>query len=141
MALLFALFIGVTPVFAQESDCSDFRTGSFYIRPTDELPISYRIVRTTTEQIETILGSPKGVVKEKNRKPQYGIIEWEGACSYRIKFDDAKTELSETQLLINANNGVLIELLTREKDCFKFRSTFLNGEETISFIGTQCKEK
>jgi hypothetical protein len=126
---------------AQEEDCRDFRTGSFYIPPSDDLPISYRVVRTTTEQIETIIGSPKGVVKESNQLPQYGVLQWLDDCSYRIWFDATKGILSETQLMINDNNGVLIELLSREKDCFTFKSTFVKDDQNISFLGKQCKEK
>ncbi|MEP2935331.1 MAG: hypothetical protein ABJM06_06410 [Gilvibacter sp.] len=129
-----------TSTYGQETDCRDFRTGSFYIPPSDDLPISYRVVRTTTEQIETIIGSPKGVVKENNQKPQYGLLQWIDDCSYRIWFDASRGTLSDTQILINDNNGVLIELLDREADCFSFKSTFIKGDQTISFIGRQCKE-
>lgn len=140
------MFVGIfliSTVQAQETalDCSDFRTGSFYIPPSDDLPISYRVVRTTTSQVETIIGSPKGVVKENNQKPQYAVLTWVDPCSYRISYDASKADLSETQILINDNNGVLIELLSREEDCFNFKSTFVNGDQVISFIGKQCKEK
>jgi len=141
IALVFACIFMSKTIQAQEADCHDFRTGSFYIPPSDELPISYRVIRTTTEQIETIIGSPKGLVKEINQKPQYGILQWIDACSYLISFDASKGTLSETQLMINENNGVLIELLHREEDCFTFKSTFVKGDQNISFLGKQCKEK
>lgn len=132
--------ISTATSFGQAEFCNSFKEGVFYIPPTEQLPISYRVERTAGEQTETVLSAPKGLLKAEEMVPQYGVLRWIDDCSYRIWFDESKGNLSEVQQMINRNNGVLIEFLSAEGDCITFRSTLAKEDEIISFLGQQCKE-
>ena len=129
-----------TVAWSQTEFCNDFKEGVFYIPPTEQLPISYRVVRTATTQIETVMGAPKGVLSEQDEAPKHVIIRWIDNCSYRIWFDESKGELTEAQEIINRNNGALIEFLSVEDNCVRFRSTLAKEDQIISFLGQQCKD-
>ncbi len=126
--------------YGQTDFCDSYKEGVFYIPPTEKLPISYRIIRSATTQIETVLGAPKGLLTQEDEVPQYGILQWIDNCSYRLWFDESKAPLSEIQTMINSNNGVLIEFLSESNNCITFRSTLAKEDEIISFLGQQCKE-
>lgn len=125
---------------AQSNDCSDFKTGSFYIPPTESLPVSYKVVRTNDAQTETVQGSPKGLLPENAEAPQFGVLKWIDNCSYRLWYDETKGNLSEVQQMINRNNGVLIEFLSVEGNCVNYRGTLEKPDEIVTFLGQQCKE-
>lgn len=126
--------------FGQDGFCADFRTGSFYIPPTESLPISYKVVRTGESQVETVQKAPKGLLSSTAEAPQYGILKWIDDCSYRIWFDSSKGPLTQVQEMINRNNGVLIEFLNVEGNCVNFRSTLEKQDEIVTFLGQQCKD-
>ena len=134
------LLFTVSTNLAQDGFCADFRTGNFYIPPTESLPISYSVVRTNDAQVETVQKAAKGLLSEQAEAPQYGVLKWIDDCSYRIWFDDNKGPLSEVQQMINRNNGVLIEFLSVEGNCVNFRSTLEKQDEIVTFLGQQCKE-
>lgn len=133
------IFMG-SMAMAQQGFCEDFKTGDFYIPPTESLPVSYRVNRTGESQVETVQTSPKGLLDEEAVTPQHGILKWIDDCSYRIWFDETKGPLSEVQQMINRNNGVLIEFLSVDGNCVNFRSTLEKQDEIVTFLGQQCKD-
>tara|TARA_R110002050_G_scaffold299550_1_gene465518 strand:+ start:64 stop:438 length:375 start_codon:yes stop_codon:yes gene_type:complete len=106
--LLIFLFIVLTTN-AQELTCTDFKTGQFYIPETEEMA-KYTVVSNdsisefTPERDSTI--KKYIVVREKNTQiewkngigngsPEFEIIEWIDDCTYRLTYDDSKSELDD----------------------------------------------
>lgn len=137
LGLMFLIFGSMQ---AQDAFCADFKEGSFYIPPTDELPVSYKITRQGESLVETVASAPKGLLSEEAVKPKYGVIKWIDECSYRIWFDESKGPLDEVQQMINRNNGVLIEFLSMDGNCVNYRGTLEKPDEIVTFLGQQCKD-
>ena len=93
----------------QKLTCSDFKTGKFYIPATEDLK-KYTITskdsinELSTQRNEEI--KKYVVIRKKNTQtewkdginngtPEYEKIEWINDCSYRLKYDGSKTELTQ----------------------------------------------
>ena len=133
------VIFGLSTTQAQDSFCNDFKTGSFYIPPTDNLPVSYKVERVGETQTESVQSSPKGLLTDETVATQYGVLKWIDDCSYRIWYDETKGQLTEVQQMINRNNGVLIEFLSVEGNCVNYRGTLEKPDEIVTFLGQQCK--
>lgn len=125
---------------AQDEFCAAFKEGSFYIPPTDKLPVSYKVERNGETQIETVKSSPKGLLTEETEDTQYAVVKWLDNCSYRLWYDESRGPLSAVQQMINRNNGILVELLSVDGNCVNFRSTLVKPEEIVTILGQQCKD-
>ncbi|WP_034917035.1 hypothetical protein [Gillisia sp. CAL575] len=125
--------------YSQELKCIDFKNGTFLSPATDQIPYSYTIIRNGNKQTE-IINDPNNTLPDDIKKITYGIIEWVDECTYRLKFDETKMELSEFQKFMNDNNGTLNELLKIEDNCFYYKSTLLVNGEEIRLDGKFCAE-
>ena len=124
---------------AQELTCLDFKNGNFYVPADQETLLTYKLIRNGNQQTE-IIEDPENTLGKDSNKTAYEIIEWIDDCTYRLKYDESKMELSEYQKFLNHNNGVLNELVKIEGKCFYFKSTLnVNGEIQV-MNGKICKE-
>ncbi len=114
---------------AQEVTCVDFKNGEFYVPADEETPFSYKIIRSGNKQIE-VLQDPENKIGDDFNKKAFEIIEWIDDCTYRLKYDESKMNLTKNQQFINDNNGILTELIKIEGTCFYYKSTLkVKGEE------------
>lgn len=137
--LLFSvLLIGLTTS-AQELTCSDFKNGNFFVPADNQTILAYKIIRNGNQQTE-IVEDPENILGTDFNKTAYEIIEWIDDCTYRLKYDESKMELSEYEKFLNDNNGVLNEMVKIEGKCFYFKSTLNVNGKTQSMTGKICKE-
>jgi len=126
--ILLAFFFSNTCIYAQDLQYSDFKNRNFYVEEDEFLPLGYKIIREGNSQVE-IVQDPENKLGSDFTKTSYEIIEWIDNCTYRLKYDKTKMQLSEYQQFLNDNNGVLTELLKIEGKCFFVKSTLnVNGE-------------
>ena len=132
------LLIGIK-INAQELTCEDFKNGTFYVPADKETLLTYKIIRNENKQIE-IVEDPENTLGADFNKKSYEIIEWIDDCTYRVRYDETKMELSEYQKFVNDNNGILTEMVKIEGKCFFFKATLnVNGEIQV-MNGKICKE-
>ena len=126
-------------IYGQELDCSNFRDGVFYAEISKPITLKWRVIRNGNQQVEEVVELPeevKGI--DYPTHPRYEIIEWIDGCTYRLKYDETKFELSETEKIINKNGGVLTRIVRIEGKCHYYISTLsINGEES-SMEGKLC---
>jgi hypothetical protein len=125
--------------YGQEMTCADFKNGTFTVPANEIMPLSYTIIREGNMQTE-IVHDPNNTLGDDFSKNSYEIIEWIDDCTYRVKYDETKMELSEFQQFMNDNNGILTELLKIEGKCFYFKSTLVVEGETQRLDGKFCAE-
>jgi len=107
----------------QNLTCKDFMTGDFYVPIEDDIERSFKITRNGNSQIE--ITEDDGV-----EQISYAIIDWINECTYRLKYDESKMEFDDRHKFINSNNGVLVEKIEINGNCFLYKSTMIiNGEE------------
>lgn len=127
--------------FSQNLKCSDFKNGTFIVSISEPIQINWKIVREGNNQTELVTKLPQELIDSGYpTDPQYGIINWIDDCNYRLTYDDSKSELSESQKMINDLGGVLTELIRIEENCFYYKSTlkYKDGEQILN--GILCKE-
>ena len=128
-------------VYGQELDCGNFRDGVFYAEISKPIAMKWKVTRNGNQQIEEVVELPeeaKGLGFPTH--PRYEIIEWIDGCTYRLKYDETKFELSATEKAINENGGALNRIVKIEGDCHYYVSTItINGKET-SMEGKLCSE-
>ncbi len=119
---------------AEDLTCKDFVEGTFYIeKPTSKADI-YIIVRKGNSQVEY-----RDKIADENGL--WSKIEWINECSYRLVFDEEKSELTESQKLMNDNNGLVIEMISFNGKCVDYKATLTkNDGEVISRNSTMCAE-
>jgi len=138
--LITLTLIGINS-FGQESNCSDFKNGTFYVSISEPIQINWKIVREGNAQTEIVTELPKELIDSGYPTGhQYGIINWIDDCTYRLTYDESKSELSESQKLINSLGGVLTELIKIKENCFYYKSTLIyeGGEQILN--EKLCKE-
>jgi hypothetical protein len=105
--------------------CLDFKTGTFYI---EFLGHTVKVIREADSQTEFFPDS-KEFENSGLREKTYEKIEWIDECSYRIKYDETKMELTDSEKALNSENGILIEMKSVEDKCMAYDSTgTLNGK-------------
>ena len=127
--------------FSQELSCKDFKEGTFFSKMTDPVNVEYKIVRLANTQTEFPGELPdelKGT--DFSMAPQYAIIEWVDDCTYILKYDESKTELTEIQKMVNKLGGFINEMVKIEDGCFYYKSTLKFEEGEKSLEGKFCKE-
>ncbi|WP_340067102.1 hypothetical protein [Ascidiimonas aurantiaca] len=138
--LLFFLLLSLSSsIYGQELDCSNFRDGVFYAEISKPVIMKWKVTRKRYQQVEEVVELPE-VAKEINFSTNslHEIIEWIDDCTYRLKYDETKMELSDTQKIINENGGVLTRIVRIEGKCHYYVSTLsINGEES-SMEGKLC---
>lgn len=123
-------FIGVIS-YSQNLTCKDFKEGKFYIPNKENDSIKFNIIREGNTQIEINLSGKK----------TYTLIEWTDECTYKIKMDESKTELDESQQFVNDNGGLLVEKLKIEGKCLYYKSSLSIGGEEMRVDGKICKKE
>ena len=115
----------------QDLKCGDFKHGVYYAEVLEPIPIKWKITRNGNQQIEEVIELPEEAKKAGYpTNPQYEIIEWIDDCSYRLKYDETKFELSQSQKMINDNGGTLTRIVKVEGNCHYYISTLtINGQE------------
>ena len=132
------IFIGLNSC-AQELTCSDFKNGNFYVPADKEILLTYRLIRNGNQQTE-IVEDPENTLGNDYTKTAYEIIEWINDCTYRLKYDESKMQLTKYQKFLNDNNGILTELIKIKGKCFYYKATLsVNGDDQI-MNGKICKE-
>ncbi len=125
----------------QELDCSDLKTGVFFAEINEPIKVKWKITRTENKQIEEIIEIPDEI-KEMGypMDPQYELIEWKNNCTYLLKYDETKSELTESQKVINDNGGALTTITSIDRNCYYYSSTItINGQEQ-KLEGKVCTE-
>ena len=145
--------------FSQNLNCDDFKTGEFYIPSENENESKYIVTKTDSinsyseefiEKHESI--SKYVLLREKTTQiewdngidigdPLYEKIEWLTDCSYRLTYDETKSELSEDQILTNKYNGIVVENISITGNCMKYKATMTleDGYEIVQ-NGKICKD-
>lgn len=136
--LLTLILIGLNSC-AQELNCADFKNGKFYVPADKETLLTYKLTRNGNQQTEIII-DPENTLGTDYNKTAYEIIEWIDDCTYRLKYDETKMELSEYQKYLNDNNGILTELVKIEGKCFYYKATLNANGEIQVMNGKICKE-
>ncbi|RTE52305.1 hypothetical protein EHW67_19185 [Arenibacter aquaticus] len=116
----------------QELDCTAFANGTFLVHTKGPSPVTWRLVREGNSQTgykEEIPGTEQGSTAPKI---EYSKLEWINNCTFRITYDESKSELTPVQKFINEINGILIEVTKIEGNCFYYKSLMIvNGREVI----------
>jgi hypothetical protein len=137
--LLLTLILTGINSYAQELTCEDFKNGSFYVPADKETLLTYILIRNGNQQTE-IVEDPKNTLGNDYNKTAYELIEWIDDCTYRLKYDETKMELTEYQKFLNDNNGILTELVKIEGKCFYYKATLNANGETQIMNGKICKK-
>lgn len=154
LIILILVLIGINS-YSQKLTCSDFKTGTFYIPTTEELERfsitskdsinEYSIIREEKIERYLVIRKEKTQTEWKeginNGIPGYETIEWIDDCTYRLKYDSEKTELSPEKKWINDNNGIVISKIRIFGNCMEYEATMTtNDGRKITQKGTLCKE-
>lgn len=125
----------------QELDCSDLRNGIFFAEVNEPFKAKWKITRTENQQIEEIIEIPKEV-KEMGypTDPHYELIEWIDNCSYILKYDESKSDLTDSQKVINDNGGVLTTITEIDGNCYYYTSTLIINGTQQKMDGKICTE-
>ena len=153
---IITLLIGFT-TFAQDLTCNDFKKGIFYIplKSTIDTLFVANPKGDITEKIQVPIekGLKKYVVdrwsntqiewenKLNTGVPIYEKIKWIGKCKYILSKDESKTKLTEDDLFVIENGGLIVEKIEIKGKCMKYKSTLklkVGGE--MYLIGEICKE-
>ncbi|MCK0148147.1 hypothetical protein MWU78_21045 [Arenibacter sp. F26102] len=117
---------------AQELDCTDFANGTFLVHTRGAAPVTWRLVREGNYQTgykEKISGDEQGTT---DPKIEFSKIEWINDCTFRLTYDESKSELTAVQKYINQINGILMEVIKIEGNSFTYKSTMtVNGKEVV----------
>ena len=124
----------LTNSYSQSLTCNDFKEGKFIVPSNKIIPKEHYIIREGNNQTEYVEESGQELLI-------YGAIEWIDNCSYIIKFDGSKMELTDDLKFINENGGIVTSLLNIEGRCFFYKSVLVIEEkEVYRFDGQFCKE-
>lgn len=131
--LLIIILIGLNSC-AQDLTCSDFKNGTFIIPNKSGELLNHKLVRNENSQMEFYNSI-------ENKKINYGTIEWINDCSYRLKFDETKMDLTDDLKYINKNGGIITEMIKIEGKCFYYKSVLIvDGKVAKRIDGSFCKE-
>ncbi len=130
--ILFVLALSGILASAQELDCTDFANGTFLVHTSGATPVTWRLVREGNFQTEYKEEIPGNEQRTTDSKMEYSKIEWINDCTFRLTYDDSKSELTVVQKYINQINGILMEVIKIEGNCFTYKSTMtVNGKEVV----------
>jgi len=139
--ILLSLLLITFYSFSQELSCNDFKEGTFVAKMTEPVKVEWKIVREANSQTEFPGELPEELKgTDFPMDPRYAIIEWVDDCTYILKYDGTKTELTEMQETVNKLGGFINEMVKIEDGCFYYKSTlkFEGGEQSLE--GKFCKE-
>ena len=154
LIILISVLIGIKS-YSQKLSCSDFKSGTFYIPTSEELDkfsisskdsiIEYSIIRKEKINRYLVIRKEKTQTEWKegvnNGIPEYETIEWLSDCTYRLKYDSKKTELSSEKKWVNDNNGIVVSKIRIFGKCMEYEATMTtNDGRKITQKGTLCKE-
>lgn len=129
MNYFFRISIIVFTLFAsscnKKTSCTDFKSGTFLISKDTSFVKAQKIIRKNNLDIQI---SPKG-------DSIFAKLEWLNDCSYKLKFDKSKMHLSNFQININTNNGILVEYGQPENGIMPFISVIKGKTKTETFNG------
>lgn len=126
---------------AQNLRCKDFKKGTFIVQITSPYEMKFKVIRNGNKQTETIIEIPeefKNIIKDNDTVNEK--VEWIDDCSYRLTYDESIEKLDKYQKAINDANGILVELIKIEGNCFYYKSTQKSKAGDIVSNGTICKE-
>lgn len=115
----------------KKTSCSDFKSGTFLISKDTSFVKTQKIIRENNSDIQI---SSKG-------DTVFAKIEWLNECSYKLKFDKTKMHLSNFQININTNKGILVEYGQPENGIMPFISVIKGKSKTETFKGYMKKIK
>ena len=124
---------------SQELTCADFKSGTFIIPLSEEMPLPYTITREGNKQIE-ILEDPDDILPPDFQTQQFVVIEWIDECNYISKYDESKMDMTEFHRSVNDNGGVKNELVKIEDNCFYLRSSLKMNGKTEYLNIVMCKK-
>lgn len=142
---------------SQDLECKDFRKGKIFIpnKSNDllEFTVSFKdSVYKFMPKIDSTITKTVQLRSENNQiewtnginqgSPKYEVIEWIDECTYRLKYDESKQKLDETERWINANNGIVVSKIRIEKNCMIYNAILTSRDgRTFAQKGLICKEK
>jgi len=134
----YLLFIGILLIgfstWAQKLTCADFKNGTFIVPKESADSQDYQLIRTRNSQIEVFETAGQKLTV-------YGTIEWINDCSYRLKYDGTKMEITEELKFVNDNGGIITEMIKIEDKCFYYKSVLIiDGKEAYRIDGSFCKK-
>ncbi|NNG10559.1 MAG: hypothetical protein HKM92_10325 [Arenibacter sp.] len=116
----------------QELDCTAFANGTFVVQTKASSPVTWRLVREGNSQTGYMEEIPGAEQESTAPKIEYSKLEWINDCTFRLTYDEAKSELTPVQKFINEINGILMEVTKIEGNCFYYKSLMIvNGREVI----------
>jgi len=137
---LVVLFFSINAI-GQDLTCSDFKEGTLYAEISEPFKLKWKITREDNTQIEEIIEIPVEIVEMGYpMNPRYEIIKWLDDCSYVLMYDESKSELTEIQININKNGGVLTTVTNIEGKCFNYTSRLVADGLEKTLEGKLCKE-
>lgn len=110
---------------AQKLTCADFTKGSFKIKASNS-DLFITVERDSLSQVER-------VITDNEILEAYEAIKWIDNCSYRIRYDESKMELDDSQKLINALNGIVVKHISFTNKCSTYQAILRrpDGKELI----------
>lgn len=131
--ILFILALSGIFASAQELDCTDFTNGTFLVHTNGAAPVTWRLVREGNYQTEYKVEIPGNEQGSTAPKIEHSKIEWINNCTFRLTYDESKSELTVAQKYINQINGILMEVIKIEGNCFTYKSTMtVNGKDVVN---------
>lgn len=116
----------------QELDCTDFANGTFLVHTNGPSSVTWRLVREGNSQTGYKEEIPEVEQESTAPKIEYSKLEWINKCTFRLTYDESKSELTPVQKFINDINGILMEVTKIEGNCFYYKSIMIvNGREVI----------
>lgn len=110
--------------------CNDFKKGHFIVPSDSENTKPYTIIRDHNSQIEI---DSEGVKR-------YSKIEWLNDCTYILRYDDSKMELTEFQKEVNKKGGIVVQVVNVDNNCFNYTSKIKSAPDNEKINGVLCKK-
>ena len=94
--------------------------------------VTWRLVREGNYQTENKVEIPGNEQGSTAPKIEHSKIEWINDCTFRLTYDESKSVLTVAQKYINQINGILMEVINIEGNCFTYKSTMtVNGKNVV----------
>lgn len=126
MSFVFIISCGEEP-----ERCEAFKFGEFYVFFGGSNASYYKINRTNDELIE---------LDTRGNKVFY-TVEWLSKCSYVLKHNPEKNELTEVMKMVNEDGGfiVVLENTPTRENCINYTLYIKGYEESSTRKGMFCR--
>ncbi len=129
--LILILILSGLNSYAQELTCKDFMNGEFLIPADSLVPISYKILRSNSKQIEIGEDGIKTVIN----------IKYIDDCNYILTYNSEENDYDELSEYINASGGVKVQVLEIKGDTLIYSGLVKNDSLNYEMTGKMIKLK